>query len=214
MTDRNGIVLVVDDNEPFRVGLSTLLLSAGATVATYSSAAELLATPMPSAPCCLLLDICMPGMGGLDLQSELARRGFDIPIIFLTGHADVPTTVRAMKNGAVEFLTKPFQPDDLLHAVHHALERCRVAMRDKAEFVDLRARYATLSPPEREVMGLVTRGLLNKQIAVELHRSEITIKVHRARVMVKMQARSLADLVRMGDRLCGADARVYTKEYT
>jgi FixJ family two-component response regulator len=215
MTERNGIVLVVDDNELFRVGLSSLLLSAGAAVATFSSAAEFLAAPLPSGPCCLLLDICMPGMGGLDLQTELASRGLDIPIIFLTGHADVPTSVRAMKHGAVEFLTKPFQPQDLLHAVGDAIERSRLALRAKSESVELRARYATLTPQEREVMSLVTRGLLNKQIAVQLRRSEITVKVHRSRVMAKMQARSLADLVRMGDRLKGAEPVAgYTKEYT
>jgi FixJ family two-component response regulator len=215
MTKRNGIVLVVDDSESFRAGLSELLLSAGAAVATFSSAAEFLEAPIPSGPCCLLLDICMPGMGGLDLQSELASRGLDIPIIFLTGHADVPTTVRAMKNGAVEFLTKPFQPEDLLHAVGHAIERCRLAMLEKSESVELRARYATLTAQERAVMSLVTRGLLNKQIAVQLRRSEITVKVHRSRVMAKMQAGSLADLVRMGERLKGAEtATGYTKEYT
>jgi FixJ family two-component response regulator len=213
MSERGGIVLVVDDSERFRESLSTLLQSAGVAVATFSSAVEFLATPIPNAPCCLVLDIRMPGMGGLDLQRELARREIEVPIIFLTGHADVPTTVRAMKDGAVEFLTKPFQPDDLLYAVRQALERCRIAMRERAEFVELRGRYATLTLQEREVMSRVMRGLLNKQIAAELSRSEITIKVHRARVMTKMQARSLAELVRIGDRLREA-AIPYTKEYT
>lgn len=215
MRDRDGIVLIVDDNASFRSGVGALLLSAGTAVATYSSAADFLSSALPSGPCCLLLDICMPGMGGLDLQSELASRGFDVPIIFLTGHADVPTTVRAMKNGAVEFLTKPFQADDLLTAVHQALERCRQAMLKRAEFGELRSHYATLTPAEREVMDLVTRGLLNKQIAAELGRSEITVKVHRARAMAKMQARSLADLVRMTDRLRASNpAAGYTKGYT
>ena len=214
-SERGGIVLVVDDNEAVREGLSMLLRSAGVAVATFPSAVEFLATPIPNAPCCLVLDIRMPGMGGLDLQGELARRGIEVPIIFLTGHADVPTTVRAMKDGAVEFLTKPFQPDDLLHGVAQALERCRIAMRERAEFAELRGRYAMLTPREREVMSRVTRGLLNKQIAADLSRSEITIKVHRARVMVKMQARSLAELVRIEDRLRGAAAGIpYTEDYT
>jgi FixJ family two-component response regulator len=213
MSERGGIVLVVDDSERFRESLNTLLQSTGVAVATFSSAAEFLATPIPNAPCCLVLDIHMPGMGGLDLQRELARREVEVPIIFLTGHADVPTTVRAMKDGAAEFLTKPFQADELLYAVRQALERCRARMQERTESAELRARYATLTSGEREVMSRIMRGLLNKQIAAELNRSEITIKVHRARVMAKMQARSLTELVRIGDRLHGA-AIPYTKEYT
>lgn len=215
MSQLRGIVLVVDDNEAVRESLRTLLQSAGVAVATFASPAEFLATSIPDAPCCLVLDIRMPGMGGLDLQRELARQGMEIPIIFLTGHADVPTTVRAMKDGAAEFLTKPFQPDDLLNAVRQALEQCRIAMREQAEFAELRGRYTTLTRQEREVMSLVTQGLLNKQIAAELSRSEITIKVHRGRVMAKMQVHSLTELVRIADRLHGGVAgSPYTKEYT
>jgi FixJ family two-component response regulator len=203
MPEQGGIVLVVDDSEHVRESLRLLLDSAGLAAATFSSAVEFLATPIPDAPCCLLLDIRMPGMGGLDLQQELAQRGIEIPIVFLTGYADVPTTVRAMKDGAVDFLTKPFQPEDLLNILQQSLQRCGIAMRERAERAELGDRYATLSPLEREVMKLVTRGLLNKQVAAELHRSEISVKVYRGRVMEKMQARSLAELVRMEDRLRG-----------
>ena len=216
MHELGGIVLVVDDNEAVRESLRTLLQSAGVAVVTFASPAEFLATTIPDAPCCLILDIRMPGMGGLDLQKELARQGLAIPIIFLTGHADVPTTVRAMKEGAVEFLTKPFQPDDLLQTVGQALEQCRIGMREHAEFAEWRGRYATLTPQEREVMSRVTQGLLNKQIAAELRKSEIAVKVNRGRVMAKMQARSLPELVRIADRLRNTEAggAPYTKGYT
>lgn len=215
MSELGGIVLVVDDSEAIRQSLSTLLLSAGVAVATFPSAMQFLATSIPDAPCCLVLDIRMPGMGGLDLQSELVQRGTEIPIIFLSGHADVPSSVRAMKAGAVEFLTKPFQTDALLGAVRQALEKGRTAMCERAEFAALRSRYATLTPQEREVMTLVTKGRLNKQIAAELSRSEITIKVRRGRVMAKMHVGSLAELVRVEQRLNCADPAVpYTKEYT
>jgi FixJ family two-component response regulator len=215
MSEFGGIALVVDDSEAIRESLSTLLLSAGVAVATFPSAVEFLATSIPDAPCCLVLDIRMPGMGGLDLQRELVQRGMEIPIIFLTGHADVPTSVRAMKDGAVEFFTKPFQTDALLDAVRQALKKGRTAMRERAEFAAFRSRYATLTPQEREVMRLVTKGWLNKQIAAEVSRSEITIKVRRGRVMAKMQVGSLAELVRVAQRLnCAEPALPYTKEYT
>jgi FixJ family two-component response regulator len=195
------IVFVVDDDASLRQALKSLLRSVGLRVEVFGSAADFLKYKLPDAAACLVLDIRLPGVSGLDFQAELATADIHIPIIFITGHGDIPMTVRAMKAGAVEFLTKPFRDQDLLDAVQAALERDRARhAQDKAVHA-VRSHYADLTPREQEVIGFVTAGLMNKQIAAELGVSEITVKVHRGNVMKKMGARSLADLVRMADAL-------------
>ena len=194
-------VLVVDDDLDLREALGSLLRSIGLRVELFGSAAELLAANRVDGPGCLVLDVRLPGVSGLDFQTQLARSGITMPIIFMTGHGDVPMTVRAMKAGAVDFLTKPFRDQDMLDAVTAALERDRVRRDAEREINDLRQLFASLTPREQEVMGFVTKGLMNKQIAGEMGLSEITVKIHRGNVMRKMAARSLADLVRMAESL-------------
>ena len=200
MPEVRSIVFVVDDDVSVRESLELLIRTAGWQPETFASAQEFLARRRPMVPCCLVLDVTLPGLSGLDLQPQLAERT-DMPIIFITGHGDVPMTVKAMKAGAVEFLTKPFKDDVLLDAIRGAIERSRAALRQESEMQVLRSTYASLTPREREVMALVVSGLLNKQVGGDLGISEITVKAHRGQVMRKMKADSLPDLVTMAARL-------------
>ncbi|WP_407167500.1 response regulator transcription factor [Bradyrhizobium sp. ORS 111] len=195
------MVFVVDDDASVRDALSNLFRSVGLRVKVFTSAHEFLQHKLPDAPSCLILDIRLPRVSGLDFQAELAKAGIHIPIIFMTGHGDIPMTVRAMKAGAVDFLTKPFRDQDMLDAVTTAIERDR-GRRDEAKVLsDLRTAFANLTPRERQVMALVTAGLMNKQIAAEIGVAEITVKIHRGHIMRKMAAKSLPDLVRMAQML-------------
>ena len=200
-SEAQSIVFVIDDDASLRQALQSLLRSVGLPIQTFASTAEFLSAKLPGAVSCLVLDVRLPGVSGLDFQSELATAKIDIPIIFITGHGDIPMSVKAMKAGAVEFLTKPFRDQELLDAIQVALELDR-SRRESAEAVsNLRTLFETLTPREREVMALVTAGLMNKQIAAQLNVSEVTVKVHRGNAMEKMRARSLAELVRMADAL-------------
>ena len=205
MAEPNPVVYIVDDDQGVCQALSSLFRSAGLLARTFGSAREFLAASVSDAPACMVLDVQLPGLSGLDLQQELADRAFQIPIIFITGHANVPMTVQAMKAGAVDFIMKPFRDQDLLDTVQSAVDRDRAARQDLARIANLRARYETLTPREREVMQLVVTGMLNKQIAAELGTSEVTVKLHRGRVMHKMGAGSVAELVRMADRIGPVD---------
>jgi FixJ family two-component response regulator len=194
-------VFIVDDDTDVRESLQELLDSVGLHSQSFGTAQEFLSSARGDGPSCLILDVRLPGISGLDLQHELKRGRISIPIIFLTAHADVPMSVKAMKSGAVEFLTKPFRQQDLLDAVQRSLTRDRIIREKQRDIAELRERYSILSVREREVMNLVVRGMLNKQIAAEVGASEATVKMHRSQVMKKMQAKSLPDLVRMADRL-------------
>jgi len=195
------VVFVVDDDSSMREALIDLITSVGLLVEAFKSAAEFLERRRPDAPACLVLDVRLPGLSGLDLQRELVRTEAPIPIIFITGHGDIPMSVRAIKEGAVEFLAKPFRDQDLLDAIQHALEIDRAARLQRSMVAELRRRYESLTKREREVMKLVVSGLLNKQIAGELGSSEVTVKMHRGQVMRKMKAQSLVQLVRMAEKI-------------
>lgn len=194
-------VYVIDDDRQIRDGLHSLIRSVGLRVETFASAQDFLSAKRSDAPACLVLDVRMPGLSGFDLQQTLKGAHLELPIIFITGHGDIPMSVRAMKEGAHEFLTKPVRGQDLLEAVQKALAADTVARGERAELEEIRSRFQSLTPREREVMGLVVAGLLNKQIADELGMSELTVKTHRARVMEKTAADSLAHLVRMAEKL-------------
>jgi FixJ family two-component response regulator len=201
MTNPRPIVYIVDDEPGVRKSLSSLVRSAGLEVRTFAGGVEFLESKREDAPECLVLDVQMPGVSGLDLQNQLVQLPFPIPVIFITGHGDIPMAVRVMKAGALEFLTKPLHDQDLLGAIYRAIRHSSAARRRQADLAALRARFASLTPREGEVMEGVVEGLLNKQIAAQFGTSEKTVKVHRGQVMRKMQARSLPDLVRMAQRL-------------
>jgi FixJ family two-component response regulator len=201
MSAERSVVFVVDDDASMRRALENLISSVGLEVRAFAAPQEFLQAERPDAPCCLVLDVRLPGKSGLAFQQDLAGAGVSLPVIFITGHGDIPMGVRAMKAGAVEFLTKPLHDQEIIDAIHVALERDRVRRRDAGLVAELKTRFAELTERERELMKLVAAGRANKQIAADLGISEVTVKVHRGHVMRKMQARTLADLVRMADRL-------------
>jgi|SRR5579862_9326099 len=201
MSEPEPIVVVVEDDPSLRRALKRLIGCVGLQVELYGSAQEFLASKLPNVPSCLVIDIRLPGTSGLNLQHQLAKANIQIPIIFITAHGDIPMTVRAMKAGALEFLTKPFRDQDLLDAIQQALERDRARRQQDSEIAVLRERFESLSPREREVAAMVVSGMLNKQIAAKIGTAENTVKVHRSRAMEKMQANSLAELVKMFQRL-------------
>jgi FixJ family two-component response regulator len=201
MGEAESVVFIIDDDPLYRSSSERLVRSVGFDVQSFESARDFLSSRRPDAPSCLILDVRMPGLSGLDLQRELAEAGVHLPIIFVTGHGDIPMSVQAMKAGAVEFLTKPFRDQVLLDAIRHALERDQIARKQRARNADLRRRYESLNPREREVFKCLVSGMLNKQIAVEIGTTERTIKFHRGNIMQKMQVKSLAELVRMAEML-------------
>jgi FixJ family two-component response regulator len=207
------MVFIVDDDESLRESLGSLFRSVGLKVVLFGTAPEFLSTALPDVPSCLVLDVRLPGLSGLDFQSELVRANVRIPIIFMTGHGDIPMSVRAMKAGAIEFLTKPFRDQDMLDAVQLALAKDRIRCENEQANIDLKSRFAGLTKREKEVMALVTAGLMNKQIAARIGLSEITVKVHRGNVTRKMGARSLAELVKMAETL-GIDEESEDNSYT
>jgi FixJ family two-component response regulator len=207
VSEPKPVIAIVDDDQSVREGLHSLMRSAGWGAEVFASAQEFLERRGSEAPSCLVLDLQLPGLSGLDLQKRMAEAELEIPIVFLTGHGDIPASVQAMKAGAIEFLTKPVAEEDLLRAIQEAIERDRRQRQQSAGKHDLQSRYQTLTPREREVMQQVISGLLNKQIAAELNITEFTVKIHRGQVMRKMRADSLADLVRMGDSLGIRSAR-------
>jgi RNA polymerase sigma factor (sigma-70 family) len=201
MVEERAVVFVIDDDPSMRLALEDLVSTVGLEVRAFAAPQEFLQSKRPDAPGCLVLDVRLPGMSGLTFHKELANEGVALPVIFITGHGDIPMSVRAMKAGAVEFLTKPFHDQDLLDAIHAAIERDRKRRREAVRLAELRERFATLTERERQIMSLVVNGRPNKQIAAELNLSEMTVKVHRGQVMRKMHAGSLPELVRMADRL-------------
>ncbi len=201
MKEEQPVVFVIDDDAAVREGVEDLLRSIGVEVRSFRATRDFMRSERPDAPGCLVLDVRLPGLSGLEFQRELGKSGIHLPVIFLTGHADIPMSVGAMKSGAIEFLTKPFREQELLDAIQLGIERDRARRHDVAAVAELRKRFEALTAREREVMGHVVTGRLNKQIAADLEVSEMTVKIHRGQVMQKMRARSLVELVRMADRL-------------
>ena len=201
MNDAQPVVVIIDDDPDIRNGLQGLLETVDLQAALFATASEFLAGKRPQSPCCIVVDVRLPGLSGLDFQQELARENIPIPLIFITGHGDIPMSVRAMKAGAVEFLTKPLRDQDLLDAIQSGLRRDRARLEDERNVADLRTRHESLTVRERQVMALLVSGRVNKQIAPEIGISEVTVRLHRGQVMRKMHASSLADLIRIADKI-------------